>query len=203
MNLLVEHATLGVAACAGALAAQGRRIDLFGVLVLALVTSFGGGTVRDLCLDVPVIWLHSQEHLITTLGAALFTFFIGQRVSFPIKLIDYVDAISLALYAIAGTHKAMQANVSPAAAVTLGTITGVAGGILRDILLNEVPTVFSVGTRLYATAAICGCTLYVILWQLSFPLGPAGIIAGLTILAMRVAALHFPLSLPEFEERKK
>jgi uncharacterized membrane protein YeiH len=200
MHSAVEYVTLGVAACAGALAAQGKRIDLFGVLVMALVATFGGGTVRDLCLDAPVGWLRSPNLVWTAILSTLITFVLAQRFRFPTKAIDYVDALSLALYSILGTKKAAEFGVSAVAAVSLGTVTGVAGGILRDILLNVVPGVFLTSQRLYATAAIVGCSVYLTMRHFGAPESLSFSIGATIIFAMRLAAIHFPLVLPEFEE---
>jgi uncharacterized membrane protein YeiH len=198
----LQYASLAAAAISGALAARGRHIDLFGVLVISMVTAFGGGTVRDLCLDAPVFWLSDYWHVLVSLGGALITFFWAQRQDPPASLLEYFDAVGLAIYAVLGAQKALAMGTTPLAVVALGTMTGVAGGIVRDVLLNEVPLVFRRDTRLYATAAAVGCAVFLLLHWLSLP-DPLPLLAGsAVVLAMRFTAIHFAISLPEFEDRR-
>jgi uncharacterized membrane protein YeiH len=201
MHSFLEYASIAAAAIAGALAARGRGIDLFGVLVLSMVCAFGGGTLRDICLATPVFWISNYSHVLTALIAAVVTFVIARTRDVPNSLLEYFDAIGLAIYAVFGAQKALQFGATPLAAVALGTMTGVAGGVLRDILLNEVPIVFRRETRLYATAAIVGCTVFLLLHSLSLPM--ASLVGSAFILLLRIAAIRFSLSLPEFEDRRR
>ena len=204
-----EHSSVAAAAISGVLAARGRRIDLFGVSVLALVTAFGGGTVRDLCLgDTPVFWIRNSDHVITALIFAFLTFFTARSRQLPMPpwLLELADAIGLSLFAIIGAEKALvQFQATPLAAVALGTVTSVSGGILRDVILNEIPLVFRREIKLYAVAAMAGATLFVILEKyvpsMSHP-WPFLISVG-TILALRLAAIRWSLALPEFIDRRR
>ena len=203
-----EHSSVAAAAISGVLAARGRRIDLFGVSVLALVTAFGGGTVRDLCLgDTPVFWIRNSDHVLTALAFAFLTFFSVRFWQLPLPpwLLELADAIGLSLFAIIGAEKALvQFQATPLAAVALGTVTSVSGGILRDVILNEIPLVFRREIRLYAVAAMVGATLFVILEKyvpsISHPL--PFLISASTILALRLAAIRWSLALPEFVDRR-
>jgi uncharacterized membrane protein YeiH len=201
----LEHSSIGAAAISGAVAARGRGIDLFGVLVLALVTSFGGGTLRDLCLGAtPVFWIQNSSHVITALIAAFVTFGVARFRDLPLPqwLLELADAIGLALFAIIAAEKALvHYAATPIAAVALGTVTGVSGGILRDVLLNEIPLVFRKEIRLYATAAVAGATVYVALHNYSTLPAPWAFLTGVcVILALRLAAVRWKLYLPEFDD---
>jgi uncharacterized membrane protein YeiH len=144
----LEHFGICVAAITGVLAASGKRIDLFGVLVLALVTAFGGGTVRDLLVgDTPVVWLRSPVYLANAALTALLTFGIARRWQPPRLALLVADAFALAVFTMIGARKGVVLDFSPAVAVLLGVVTGVAGGILRDVLLGEVPLVFQPDLR--------------------------------------------------------
>jgi uncharacterized membrane protein YeiH len=206
---ILEHTSIVAAAVSGALAARGRGVDLFGVLVLAVVASFGGGTLRDVCLGAtPVFWIRDSSHVVTALTAGLLTFFIGRSRDYPLPpwLLELADAIGLALFATIGTQKAfVQFNATPLAAVALGVVTGVCGGVFRDVLLNEIPVVFRKGIKLYATAAVIGTSVYIILRKTlpAFPESAAFLIGTAVILALRLAALRWSLMLPEFEDRRK
>ncbi len=202
MNLIpyLEHFGVAVSAVSGVLAARGKRVDLFGVTVLALVTAFGGGTVRDLCLGAtPVFWIQVPAFVITALVAALVTFSTARWLTIPRKWFEPADAIALAMFTIVGASKSLKFEAGGLIAVVLGTMTGVAGGILRDVLLNEVPLVFRKDINLYATAAISGATVYVLmqhffkepLWSV-----PAGVAV---ILIMRLLAIRWEWKLPEFD----
>ena len=204
-----EHSSVAAAAISGVLAARGRRIDLFGVSVLALVTALGGGTVRDLCLgDTPVFWIRNSDHVITALVFAFLTFFTARSRQLPMPpwLLELADAIGLSLFAIIGAEKALvQFQATPLAAVALGTVTSVSGGILRDVILNEIPLVFRREIKLYAVAAMVGATLFVILEKYvpSIPHPWPFLISAGTILALRLAAIRWSLALPEFVDRRQ
>jgi len=201
-QLLLEHFGVSVAAVTGVLAARGKRVDLFGVLVLAVVTAFGGGTVRDLLVgDLPVVWLRGPGFLINACAAAVATFFVARLRRLPRGALLVADAFTLALFTIIGTQKGISLAFSAPVAMLLGVVTGVAGGILRDVLLGEVPMVFQPEIRLYATAALCGAGA-------CYALHAAG--AGHTattagglgvVLALRLAGIYWRISLPLFQHR--
>ena len=203
-----EHSSVAAAAISGALAARGRRVDLFGVVVLALVASLGGGTLRDLCLgDTPVFWIKNSTHVITAVVFALLTFFTARTRELPLPpwLLELADAIGLALFAIIGAEKALVTfHCAPVIAVALGTVTSVAGGILRDVLLNEIPLVFRREIRLYAVAAMVGASLFAVLESTLILPHPWPFLLGVAvILALRLAAIRWSLVLPEFEDRRR
>jgi uncharacterized membrane protein YeiH len=199
----LEHFGVAVAAVTGVLAAHGKRIDLFGVLVLALVTAFGGGTVRDLLVgDTPVVWLRSSTFLFNASVTALLTFFIARLWNLPRQVLLVADAFALALFTMIGARKGVVLEFSAPVAVLLGVITGVAGGILRDVLIGEVPLVFQPEIHLYATAAMAGAIVFTVLGRLGV-MEPVSTLAGVTLVfGLRLAGIRWRLSLPVFESRK-
>ena len=198
---ILEQAGVTVGAITGVLAAKGKQIDLFGVLVLAFAAAFGGGTVRDLLVgDTPVAWLRGPALMMNAVISALATFLTARFICMPQGLLQIADAISLAFFAMLGVDKGIAFGMSPPVCVLLGVITGSAGGVLRDVLLNEVPNVLRRGIHLYATAATAGGIVNVLLQ-------PAGnlIAAGagfVTVLGLRLAAMKWKLSLPVFEMKE-
>jgi uncharacterized membrane protein YeiH len=164
MQPLLEHFGVAVGAITGALAARGKRIDLFGVLVLALVAAFGGGTIRDLILgDHPIFWVRDGSFVITAATAAIVTFFIARIRDIPGKVLLIADAFTLAFFTVLGAEKALTFHVTPHIAVAMGVITGVAGGMCRDVLMSEIPLVFRREIHLYATASAIGAGFFVMM----------------------------------------
>lgn len=202
MPVWLEHFAVAVCAISGVLAAAGRRLDLFGVLVLALVTAVGGGTIRDLCLGVqPVFWISNPSTVVTSTATALATFVAARFWTFPHRALLIADALGLALFTVVGVEKSLLYQQSGVIAVVLGVVTGVAGGMLRDVLLREVPLVFQPDIYLYATASICGAGAFVVLRHLLPEFHDARLVAVGIIFALRLAAIGWKIRLPVFESR--
>jgi uncharacterized membrane protein YeiH len=200
MLAILEHFGVAVAAVTGVLAARGKRVDLFGVLVLAMVTAFGGGTIRDLTLGVrPVFWVSDPGFVITASTAALATFFIARLRELPARLLLVADACALAFFTIIGAQKALTHVVAPHIAVAMGVITGVAGGMLRDVLTGEIPLVFRRTIYLYATAAMAGAIVFVLLEKWT-PAAPFNVPIGAAVaLVLRLIGIRWRIGLPEFD----
>ena len=199
----IEIAAVAVCAISGALAAAGKRLDLFGVIVLAVVTAVGGGTIRDLCLGArPVFWIEDSRYVITATIAALATFVAARLWTLPYRGLLFADAFGLALFTIVGTEKSLVHKTSGEIAIVLGVVTGVAGGMLRDVLRREIPLVFQPATNLYATAAFAGAATLVALDRFN----PGGqshrYVAMLVVLALRLAAIFWRWRLPVFLARR-
>jgi len=199
MTLLHSIELLGVAvfAISGALAAGRRNFDLLGVVVIALVTATGGGTLRDVLLDRhPVFWIADTTYVYVSLLAALLTVVYARYRHPPGRQILIADALGLALFSISGAQIAEHAGHGGIVVVIMGTLTGAAGGVLRDMMCAEVPIILRRG-RIYATAAIAGVAAYLLLQHfidrtLAALLGMAGI-AGL-----RLGAIIWDWTLPVF-----
>ena len=203
MRYLFEHAGVAVFAITGVLAAKNKHVDLFGVIVLALVTALGGGTLRDLILRTGPFWMSDTSFLVTASATAAVTFVAARCWEPPASYLLVVDACGLALFTMLGTQKALIFSASNIAAVVLGVITGVAGGMIRDVLTGEVPLVLRAGIYLYATAALCGAVLFVILTPLISSRLAVELAAVAVILSLRLAAIRWRLRLPEFRIGKK
>lgn len=160
---LFDIAGIFVFAVSGALAAVRNGMDMFGIIVLALMPAVGGGTLRDLILDQPVFWVEGTQAIWISLFAALMTF-IGARYLEGKRLIwlAWADAVGLALFCVVGAEKALDVSGSMLVATMMGVVTGVAGGIIRDVICNEIPFVLKKG-EIYATAAFFGAGAFCLL----------------------------------------
>lgn len=203
MPVWVEHFAVAVCAISGVLAADGRRMDLFGALVLALVTAVGGGTIRDLCLGTPVFWVKDPALVTTALVTALAVFILIRFIHMPHRTLMYADAFGLALFGIVGTEKALLLGAPGLVAIMMGVITGVAGGILRDVLRREVPWVFQQNVELYATTVFFGALVLVLLQQWLPPSEAHRYIAMSVILLLRLVSMRWKLFLPVVKSREK
>ncbi len=196
---LLDH--FGISACAlsGVLAARGKKVDIFGVLVLALVTALGGGSLRDILVnDTPVLWVRTPSFF---LNACLTTFigvFVTRSWTPPAPLMEIADSIALSFFSIAGARKGYALGFDPSIAVVLGIITGVAGGMIRDVLLGRIPLVFQPGTYFYATAAFVGLLIYCGLREF-IPEYGAMWIGVATVLAVRLGSIRYRLAFPEIK----
>ncbi len=187
---------VAVMAAAAVLEAGKRPFDLFGMMVIAMAAALGGGTLRDLLLDRTVFWVADQTYLFVAMGAALLTFFLARHIDLPGRLFLIPDALGLALFTVAGCKVALLLQTPWLVASFMGVITGVVGGILRDVLCNEEPLVFQ--GPLYATAAWIGALLLIGLLRLGFDAAYSAVTAGCAIFLLRLAALYWDLGLPKY-----
>lgn len=188
-----------VCAVTGVLVARDKGVDLFGALMAGIATSLGGGTVRDLLIGRKVFWIADETYLWVTVLAAAITFFVTRVRHLPENLFLIPDAIGLALFAVVGTQVALDWNMPWLTASLLGVLTAVLGGLLRDVMINEVPLVFT--SELYATAAwIAGMTL-IALDALHVDTTLAAWIAIFVGVAVRMIAIRWKVTLPRFHHR--
>lgn len=184
-----------VFALSGALEARRQGMDVFGAVVIALVTVLGGGTLRDVMLQRGgVFWVADPEYVIAVTMTAVAAFFGASQLDLPPRLLLVADAAGLALFSVLGVQKALGIGAAPVVALGMGVITGVAGGILRDILCNEIPRVLR--REIYATAALAGGVAFLLLKQASLGEGARTALAALTVFAVRLIAVRLNLSLP-------
>lgn len=197
VNLLIE--TLGTIsfAMSGSFAAMQKRLDPFGVLIIAFVTSVGGGTVRDVLLDVPVFWMHDlmicTVIFVTCLVAMIFK---SVEKKFRVTLFLF-DSFGLGLFTIIGIQKGLSADLHPLICLTLGTITGCFGGIIRDILLNRIPLIFR--KEIYATACLLGgSTFMAMVYYSNLSYTIVQISTILLIVLIRTLAVKYQWQIPKF-----
>lgn len=186
-----------VFALSGALMAGRYQLDPFGVVVLASVTAVGGGTIRDVILQTPVFWVEKPHYLYVILVTALLTIvLIRQPKRIPKRFLLIADALGLALFAVLGTQKAFNLGAPIPVAIVLGTITGVAGGMIRDVLCNVIPMILR--QEIYALAAMLGGSLFIFLHWLGWGDTQAIVASMSAALLLRLAAIYWHVSLPAF-----
>ncbi len=186
---------VAIFAITGSLAAGKKHMDLFGVVVLATVTALGGGTVRDMILGIgPAFWVTDPTYLIVVVIAAITTFLLVRIKNLPAKALIVADAIGLAVFTIVGTEKAINADVSASISVVMGVTTGVFGGMVRDVLAGEIPLILR--KEIYATASLCGAIVFYVIFAIFELETPAVFASFLVILALRLAAIKWNISLP-------
>ena len=181
----------------GSFAAMQKRLDPFGVLIIAFVTSVGGGTVRDLLLDVPVFWMHDLLMCGVILVTSIFSMvFKSIEKNFKVTLFIF-DSFGLGLFTLIGVQKGLNADIHPLICIGLGTITGCFGGIIRDILLNRIPLIFR--KEIYASACIIGGATFLLLTtftNLSYTV--IQIFTILLIVSIRTLAVKYHWQMPKF-----
>jgi uncharacterized membrane protein YeiH len=205
MSLIMIFTLAGVAvfAASGALAAARKGLDPVGVLVLATVTATGGGTLRDVLMDRhPIFWISEPSYIAVSALAALVTWIWVKRFPPPNKSLQYADALGLAFFTIAGVQIAEAGGLSPLIAAIMGAITGCAGGLIRDVLVAEVPLIFR-QSELYVTACAAGIASYLGLASLGIAEGLASTIGMVVIALVRLASIRWGITLPILELPEK
>ena len=187
--LVLDLVGIAVFAIAGALSGISKRLDLFGVVVIAGVTSLGGGFVRDVLLgDTPPVALRDWRYLVAPIPAALVVFFRASGVRRLRRLLLALDALGLGLFAVAGTEKALRSGLGVLASMGIGVIAGVGGGVIRDVLLREIPIILR--KEIYATAAILGGVVVAVGDRLDFRRTPVAIAGVVVVALVRVLSLR-------------
>jgi len=184
-------------AVAGGFAAMDKKLDPFGVLIIAFATAIGGGTIRDLLLGrLPVAWLTNSVAIWAIIIGAISTLFFSTSLKKFDKLLFYFDAMGLGLFTMIGIQTALEEKLSIGICIMIGTVTGCFGGVLRDVLLNNVPLIFQ--KEIYALASIMGGLAFFLLLRLQIPLNYSYVSGILIVFAVRVLAVRFSWSLPRF-----
>lgn len=185
-----------VSSASGVLKAGFKQFDLFGVVIIAIATGLGGGSLRDMLLDREVFWIRDEVFFIASLGSAVAVFIAARLVVIPKNLFLVADAAGLATFGVAGTLVSLMVGAPPLVASFMGVMTGTMGGIFRDVLCNEPPVVFH--SPLYATVSWAGSLLFIGLLQAGQDLTLAAVIAGLAIFISRLLAIQYGIGLPKF-----
>ncbi|HEX8027074.1 MAG TPA: trimeric intracellular cation channel family protein [Vicinamibacterales bacterium] len=190
----LEMIGTAVFAITGVLAVTRRGLDIVGAVVLGIVTALGGGTVRDLIIGSPPFWIGDFNYVWSALIGALVAFWIGSAFRNAYRGLLYLDAIGAALFAIAAANKVLLLGLSGPVAVTMGVLTGIGGGLIRDVLAGRQTLLMS--REIYATPILFGCIAFVAL-RTSVPDFPyAGAIAFAIIVGVRALAIHRHLEMP-------
>jgi len=182
-------------AISGTSEAMRKQLDIFGILIIAFVTSVGGGTLRDVLIGkLPVAWLQNDTTITVILVGALSTLLFGtwiRRLNYTLFLFD---ALGLGLCTLTGIQKGMELGFSPGICIALGTVTGCFGGVIRDTLLNEIPLIFR--REIYASVCIAGGLLYFLLRYVQMENTVAQVLCISVIVALRIVVVRYRLSLP-------
>ncbi|HEY2648215.1 MAG TPA: trimeric intracellular cation channel family protein [Puia sp.] len=188
-------------AVSGSFAAMEKKLDPFGVLILAFITAIGGGTIRDLLIgNTPVEWLQNPKTAWVILAGAAGTLFFGRRFKKFQFLLTSFDALGLGLFTIIGIQKGLLYHLSPGICIALGTMTGCFGGVIRDIVLNKVPLIFQ--KDIYASASILGGIAYFLLSDLPIPGEVAAAISVILIFTTRMLGIRYRWHLPVWYQSK-
>ena len=183
-------------AISGALVAMNKRMDPFGVLIIAFVTAVGGGTLRDVMIGIePVSWMRNMTFVYVIIASAAFAVIFRKRISYLRTSLFLFDTIGIALYTVVGIETGLVAGLHPIICIALGTMTACFGGVIRDILCNEIPVIFR--KEIYATACILGGLTYFLLRKFLDDENYLFIIAGLIVILVRLLAVKFKISLPK------
>jgi uncharacterized membrane protein YeiH len=181
-------------AISGVLTALNKKLDPFGILIIAFVTAVGGGTLRDILIDANVAWMRNLTYVYVIFTATVFAVIFRKRLNHIRRSLFLFDTIGIALYTIVGVEKGIAAGFHPIICVALGTMTACFGGVIRDILCNEIPIIFR--KEIYATACILGGLAYFLLLYTPITEDFIVIISGSIVITVRLLAVYFKLSLP-------
>jgi uncharacterized membrane protein YeiH len=199
MTVLYWIDLFGVAvfAMAGAIEASRNRFDLFGVLVLSFVSALGGGTLRDLLLDVaPLAWIGDITLAYVALASGFAMFLLAKFVAVPFQMMLYADAIGLAAFTVSGTQTAIALDMPGLVVIMMGMASGIFGGIIRDIMANEIPLIFR--RDVYATASLTGAMWVYFSQKMGLPIDIAMLVGFSMVMIIRFTAIKWRLSLPAF-----
>ena len=186
-------------AISGARLALAKKFDPFGALFIAGVTAIGGGTLRDILLNRPVFWLHDSTPLLTIILGVIITIVFRKKIVTINRTLYLFDTIGLGVFVAVGLRIAIDAQLNPIQAIIIGTITAVFGGVIRDILTNEIPLIFR--KEMYATTCILGGIFYLSVGYLNAPLWFTLMATVLFVIVLRIIAIKFKLSYPSLSER--
>lgn len=182
-------------AISGVLVALNKRMDAFGILIIAFVTAVGGGTLRDVLIgETPVSWMKDMTFIYVVILSTIFAVIFRTKIDYLRTSLLLFDTIGIGLYTVVGVEKGISAELHPIICVFLGTVSACFGGVIRDILCNEIPIIFR--KEVYATACILGGVTYFLVIKLPIASNFVFIIAGAVVITVRLIAVRFKISLP-------
>ncbi|WP_299017036.1 trimeric intracellular cation channel family protein [uncultured Polaribacter sp.] len=183
-------------AISGALVALDKKLDVFGVIIIAFITAVGGGMLRDILINAhPINWIGDLNYLYTIFTAVIFTFLFKSKIAYLSKTMFLFDTVGIGVFTLLGLKKGLSYNLHPIIAVIMGMISAVFGGVLRDVLTNKIPLIFE--KEIYASACLAGGIVYLLI--LNFTIIPENInfiIAVAVVIIIRAIAVKFHLELP-------
>lgn len=187
-----------VFAISGALAAMNKRLDPFGIFIIAFVTALGGGTLRDVLIGhTPVGWMENLDYVYIVIVGTLFAIFFRRKIDYLRKSLFLFDTIGLGVFTIIGIEKDIATDLHPIISVAIGTMSASFGGVIRDILCNEIPVIFR--KEVYATACIVGGVFYFTMLWLGFPSQLIYVLTATIVIGIRLLAVKYSLRLPTIQ----
>ncbi|MBC9796571.1 trimeric intracellular cation channel family protein [Sinomicrobium weinanense] len=193
--LIIDLLGLVAFAISGVLAALHKRLDIFGVFIIAFVTAVGGGTIRDILIGInPVTWLQNNVYMYTIIITVILALIFREKLKYLRTSLFLFDTIGIGLYTLIGVEKGVAADLSAVMCIALGTITACFGGVIRDILCNDIPVIFH--KEIYATACVAGGGVYFLLKLLPIPEDAVFILSIIIVITIRLLAVKFKLALP-------
>lgn len=195
---ILTYIAVAASAISGALEARSHQMDIIGATTIAFVTAFGGGTMRDLLLGrTPVFWVIDPGLTITALIITILSFYFYRLDHVSNHFLVVADAIGLGIFSILGATYTLQLHLSPVVAILMGVVTGIFGGVLRDVLTNQIPSVFRKSTELYATCSFIGTSIFILINAVPIVNTlPASLIGTLAVFSMRLLAFRYKVTLP-------
>jgi len=192
---------LGVIAfsISGVLTSLRKRMDAFGILIIAFVTSVGGGTLRDVLIGNPVMWMQDMTYVYVIFFTTVLAVVFRKKLSYLRKSLFLFDTLGIGLYTVAGVEKGISAELPAIICIAIGTMSACFGGVIRDILCNDIPQIFQ--KEIYATACILGGLSYFVFLKLNFPVSLIFILSGGVVILVRLSAVVFKLSLPSIYKK--
>jgi len=182
-------------AISGVLVAMNKKMDLFGILIIAFVTAVGGGTLRDVLIgQTPVGWMKDMTFTYVILGSAVFAVVLRNKINYLRTSLFLFDTIGIGLYTVIGVEKGLSAGLHPIICIALGTMSACFGGVIRDMLCNEIPVIFR--KEIYATACILGGLSYFLIRKLPLESDFVFMISGAIVILVRLLAVKFKIALP-------
>lgn len=189
-------------AISGALSAMNRRLDLFGIFIIAFVTAIGGGTLRDVLIgSTPVNWMENIIYIYLIGAVTIFAIIFRNKLDNLKKSLFLFDTIGLGVFTITGVEMGVENDLNPIISIAIGAMTGTFGGVIRDILCNEIPVIFR--KEIYATACIVGGLAFVILNEFGVSTDIIYIATTLTVIIIRLVVVRYHIALPSFYPASK
>jgi uncharacterized membrane protein YeiH len=197
---VIYYIAIAAEAMSGALAAGRRNMDIFGVAVIAFVTALGGGTLRDVILGhFPIGWTQHPDRVYLVVGAGLLTVLLAKHMHHLKRVFLVLDSMGLVAFSLIGSSIALEMNYPVAIVIMSGMLTGISGGVIRDVLCNQVPVVFR--RELYASVSLAVCVLFLVLREAGLPADLNTLVSFSAGLALRLLAIWRGWRLPTFSYR--
>jgi uncharacterized membrane protein YeiH len=176
-------------------------MDAFGILIIAFVASVGGGTLRDILIGAEVMWMNEMTYVYVILATTILAVIFRKKLSYLRKSLFLFDTLGIGLYTVVGVEKGINFGFSAEICIAIGTMTACFGGVIRDILCNEIPVIFR--KEVYATACILGGFSYFILLKFNLPKAIIFLVAGFVVIIIRLSAVIFKISLPSLYKKEE